>query len=113
MRYPWAVPGAKVVCIKEGAWRYYMEGEVHPTNGQILTIREITDGDDGDIYFRFKEISNPPTRIYGTEAKYAARRFRPLTTHTVQSDVAIFAPLLVLTPAPNVPMLPTKELTDQ
>lgn len=109
MRYPWAVPGAKVVCIKEGLWNYYLEGEVHPFKGQILTIREVTLGSDGDIYLRFKELSSPPVRRNDQEAEYAACRFRPL--HTQETDVALFAHLL--TPSPNSPMLPTKELTHQ
>jgi hypothetical protein len=101
VRYPWAVPGRKVVCIKEGKWRKYLPGEVHPVNGQTLTIRDVSLGNDGDVYLRFREITNPPIRGH-KEVNYRIDRFRPL--HTVEDDVALFAELL--TPAPNAPMLP-------
>lgn len=110
MKYPWAVPGRKVVCVKVGDWTDTSglpcnDGLMYPVNGETYTIRDVFLGKCGELYIRVNEIVNPlgMYRDGRSEIKFWIERFRPL--HTIETDVALFAELL--TPAPNEPMLPT------
>lgn len=84
----WAVPGAKVVCIKRGDWVVVVKGvsydTVKPVYGEICTIEEV----DGE---------NLVLRGYGEF--YRISRFRPLTksTKTQEEDIAMFWDILALT----------------
>ena len=115
MRYPWAVPGAKVVCVDASnaprgpnthlinSWNTnthpLIKGETY-TIGSVLT-HPITHA----VTVKLVGVFDRSKYDYG----YYVGRFRPL--HTQGTDVALFAHLL--TPSPNSPMLPTKELTHQ
>jgi hypothetical protein len=116
MRYPWAVPGRKVVCvdtsvrlIKDTAGEYHPPsrwGIPTPVEGETYTIEGIYETTNGDgIGIRLVEINNAGKPSDEYNIGYAPWRFRPL--HTIEDDVALFTELL--TPAPNAPMLPEKE----
>lgn len=110
MRYPWAVPGRKVVCVDAseraplGPRVKYIGTLDGLTEGVTYTIRSVQiDPGDKVLTFRLAEIIRPLVGDEIEETGYRATRFRPL--HTIETDVALFAELL--TPAPNAPMLPT------
>jgi hypothetical protein len=75
--------GTQVVCIKGFVWReMYKFLEIHPTVGQVLTIREVLKsrhGDD-DLYLRFEEILNDRFLYSGeyTECCFIWTHFRPV-----------------------------------
>lgn len=108
MKYPWAVPGRKVVCVdaslatagpppNSSGWT----GLIKVVPGEIYTIRSVQVDRFGRPSVLLVEL--PKRSIF--DAGYFVGRFRPL--HTLEDDVALFAELL--TPAPNAPMLPEKE----
>lgn len=110
MRYPWAVPGRKVVCVDAAEHaplnpRIDYIGTLDGlTEGVTYTIRSVQiDPFEQVLSFRLVEIIRPLVEDEIEESGYRATRFRPL--HTIETDVALFAELL--TPAPNAPMLPT------
>lgn len=110
MRYPWAVPGAKVVCVDASPLSspkgFKWTGVIGVAEGKTYTIRSVRVSDKtGNVCVKLAEC---PDRS-GKDRGYMVTRFRPL--HTQETDVALFAHLL--TPSPNSPMLPTKELTHQ
>lgn len=80
--------GQKVVCIKPGGvWDKIEKVELDagvrgPGEGEILTIRDISEG-WGGVYFRFFELKNPRLKYQNLgggfgEAKFSALHFRPL-----------------------------------
>ena len=113
MRYPWAVPGAKVVCVDDSIGSagpppngYEWMGKVEVKSGKTYTVQSV----------QINPLTNRPCISLvevpsrgDLDFGYWVARFRPL--HTQETDVALFANLL--TPSPNSPMLPTKELTHQ
>lgn len=109
MRYPWAVPGRKVVCV-DASERAPLNPRVEYvgtldglTEGVTYTIRSVQiDPLEQVLSFRLVEIIRPLVGDEIEETGYRATRFLPL--HTVETDVTLFAGLL--TPAPNAPMLP-------
>lgn len=110
MKYSWAVPGRKVVCVLGGiidARPRVLRLSPTPVQGEVYTITHIKHDDPeyGGLRLILKERPNLDSK--GRDHGWGIIRFRPL--HTVETDVALFAGLL--TPAPNAPMLPTKEYT--
>ena len=105
----WPSVGMKCVCIKRGPWTVAYGclpgGEVFPEYGDVLTIRDVEDGD-----LRFVEIVNPRVRVGNTETTFSVTRFRPLVTKTQAEDIALFLsianevekPLVNLTDALNL-----------
>jgi len=87
MKYTWAVPGARVVCVKEFD-TLSGDAEEYPVVGKRYTIRD-TDPHPGNLWLRFKEISNrlAPT---GGEPSFGAWYFRPLTERTQDQDIELF-----------------------
>lgn len=97
MNYPWAVPGAKVVCVKRGArWPKYDMKFSQPHKGKEYTIREIFEF-RGRIGLRFEEIQNADFNFaHGpAEPAWGIEFFRPLITQA--DDVAKFAWMLTET----------------
>jgi hypothetical protein len=92
MAYPWAVPGAKCVCIKSAWAPRAFNGEPIPDNapqvGDVLTIRKVIDEPtvSGGAALSFKE-QRP-------QDWFAIAGFRPLVTHSQEHDVALFTPIL-------------------
>jgi hypothetical protein len=81
MDYPWAVVGAKVVCIdddnseKGSKWK---NGE-KPEIGCIYTISSVfLNTNTGNINIRLKELKRNPDCIAKGITGYAIRRFKPL-----------------------------------
>lgn len=111
MRYPWAVPGAKVVCVdmsNTDGRRWYCPAP--PSEGEVYSIRSTGPSLHKRDGLNLLIEGHPnPLLSTGKDIGFQAWRFRPI--HTQESDVALFAHLL--TPAPTSPMLTTKELTDQ
>lgn len=108
MRYPWAVPGRKVVCV-DGSLETSgppphgcrWAGKVEVMAGETYTIRSIQiNPRSSRLCVLLVELADRSLWDNG----YWVGRFRPL--HTVEGDVALFAELL--TPAPNAPMLPAR-----
>lgn len=93
MDYSWAVPGAKVVCIKDGKWSGRPITRV-PFKGEVLTIREVyTSAFYGGAFLRFNEFVSEKNYT-GIEYGYAAMRFRPLITRTQRQDATMFRQLI-------------------
>lgn len=88
MDCPWAVPGARMVCIKEDKWALIGDGEegegiddVGPKSKEICTIDRVDPVPyDGEIF----------VFIVGYGDKYGLRGFRPLITKTEDQDIALF-----------------------
>lgn len=97
MDYPWAVPGAKVVCIvTRPAWTSAARsGLGAPQIGNTYTVREVVIL-NGIPRLRFVEIVNPITEWKDhpepAEAMFSVKCFRPLITQS--DDVAKFTHLL-------------------
>jgi len=94
----WAVRGAKVVCTRR-KWRDVWPGEIAPSFGQILTIRETREAVDGlgGLDLLFEEIVNAPQhyREGFLECGWHHSRFAPLvSTKTEDEDLAHFRPYL-------------------
>lgn len=74
--------GTQVVCIKGFTKReMYRFLEVHPTVGQVLTIRDVvTTTRDNDLYLRFVEIQNDRFLYLGEykECCFNWTHFRPV-----------------------------------
>lgn len=92
--------GQKVVCIglpwPDHAWIAASFGTQFPEPGKIYTIRWVGVSErDGNAYVRLGEIINPiivvPPWEQG-EARFGARRFRPLVTR--KTDISVFTALL-------------------
>jgi hypothetical protein len=96
----WARVGQKVVCVDDyphplkdmnGVFRPPQTWNINlPIKGEIYTISGILKGG-----FYLKELGtgyiHPETK---EEFGFRASRFRPLTSKTIEDDLAIFAPLL-------------------
>lgn len=87
--------GDKVVCVSEFSKSEQHEPwETFPVLGGVYTIRDIFPRQSG-IYLVFEEIVNPKAH-YGdsgfTEAKFSARRFRPVTPR--KTDISVFERML-------------------
>ena len=95
--------GMKAVCVKRGEWtgQKYESDLIYPAYGQVLTVRTVGVGFDGDIYLRFVEIKNPKRRYKRgfEETRFAASRFRPITER--KSENKHFATLRDLLTNPN------------
>lgn len=80
MDYPWAVVGAKVVCINDVApegTRWFENDQ--PTIGHVYTITEVfvqilTD----EVGFKLAEIERGPIAKHQGKIGYGAYRFKPL-----------------------------------
>jgi hypothetical protein len=90
----WARKGVKVVCIKRGRWTTMVPGDVAPSFGDLLTIREVF-SEMGEPLLRFVEIENAISRLdrdtgLPSEPAFHASRFRPLVAKkTLAEDVAL------------------------
>lgn len=93
---PWAVPGAKVVCVEPSPAASFYGWEKLPVVGEVYTIRDIVFPDGGTPCIRLDEISNAVSEyFYGpAECSFKIARFRPLISKTQEQDVALFEPLL-------------------
>lgn len=91
--------GQKVVCVKEGLWtceKTCPEWCSHyrpklPQYGDILTIREISSGDDGH-FIRFVELNNAGLPTLDGEFQFSSIQFRPLVER--KTDISIFTAML-------------------
>lgn len=87
----WAAPGVKCICIDDALYPNTEHPELAtwaPRKGEIYTVERVhVRPSDGAIGLILVEQLDP-NRFYVFE------RFRPLVTHTIQSDLAIFTPLL-------------------
>lgn len=91
MKYAWAVPGAKVVCIglcDRSEISDDCMGDL-PVVGETYTINEVTISPWGTVVLGIAELAQ--------DTLYGVIMFRPL--RTVEDDVALFAHHL--TPAPT------------
>jgi hypothetical protein len=98
MKYPWAVPGAKVVCVDAST----VPGEIWkngdcPVKGATYTISDVWVDNSGSLVLEFveKQRSLKSEQAFGYRVGYNVRRFRPLITQA--DDVAKFAHLLTTT----------------
>jgi hypothetical protein len=86
----WAVRGAKVVCIKVGAWSpsdgLDDEAKNHPILDGIYTIDMAVTDERGEPFITLDE--------FWPFDLYALASFRPLVTRSAEEDLAIFAPML-------------------
>lgn len=94
MDYPWAVPGAKVVCVKEGVnWRRILAPKMvaWPRVNGVYTIRGVFLY-KGVVGMRMAEIVNPPVQFnHGcVEPAFGLGCFRPLITKTQEQDIEMF-----------------------
>lgn len=99
MKYPWAVPGAKVVCVTGGSFNDGLPPKYgFPVEGQHYTINRVFVDvfGRGHIMVSVDELPNVSPAL-STDTGWRLSRFRPL--RTVEDDVALFAHHL--TPAPT------------
>ncbi len=88
----WAVPGARVVCVKNLRGNGYGTEQV-PEIDKVYTVRELTSQD----CLQVKEIVNPLCRYAegDLEAAFKIHCFRPaVEPRTEQEDVAFFTDLV-------------------
>lgn len=83
MNYPWAVVGAKVVCVDGWVNNYKLNVDIKgPSTGEILTIREIVPiwGRLDRFALRFEEYKNPKSEFSRgvSEQAFWIERFKPL-----------------------------------
>jgi hypothetical protein len=99
MKYPWAVVGAKVVCVDaqwgDPAWRFIPNT---PSRGDVLTIRCVAywpDAAGEKTRLQFEEIVNPTHNwTDGTmEGSFGADRFKPL--HDASKQVEAMRALML------------------
>ncbi|MAN77806.1 MAG: hypothetical protein CML24_11585 [Rhizobiales bacterium] len=88
MKYAWAVPGAKVVCVVTGPLPESdpIDPLWEPSVGKVYTISAVID------HPRWLSVMLEESPL--DDWCYSARRFRPVIDRTQEQDVAIFAPLL-------------------
>lgn len=94
MDYPWAVPGAKVVCVhRKPLWDILIAyGCTLPKERGVYTVREVYSY-KGLVGVRLDEIMNPniPFRDAGlAEPSFGVKYFRPLVTKTQEQDIEMF-----------------------
>lgn len=95
MNYPWAKPGAKVVCVDASTvpGKIWKNGD-QPSEGATCTILDVWVDNTGSLVLEFveKRRSRKTEEAFGYRVGYNVRRFRPLITQA--DDVAKFAWML-------------------
>lgn len=107
MKYLWAVPGQRVVCILDFSAWWCSPSHVLPIEGVIYTIREVTEPcekcSNGAPLLRFEELQNPKFSVCGrcgdvVECRMPAFHFRPV----YKTNIDVFEKLLAPTPKTRV-----------
>jgi hypothetical protein len=103
MKFPWAVPGQKVICI-DGDWYNASWPTAHldmvmPELNRVYTIRQVIDDpihrtcSGESLYFRFVEIVNKEYKDHYGEVAFGIDSFRPIIKR--QTDISILQKILL------------------
>ena len=96
MKYPWAIPGRKVICLSDN-FPNYAQGEVTPVKGLTYTIREVLAFNAGvglwleEIHNKPGNYRHPDTRLLlHAEPAFIITSFRPV----FNTDISVFTRML-------------------